>query len=210
MPLEPAAAQADLAFLRSVLERTQRRVDPHAHHFVGWGLVVLVWYPLQNVMELRGSPGAWQLALGVASLLAGIVSGALGEMRVARRLRSGELPPEDPTFGRQVLLVVWGAIGPAILLSAAGVPLRLLEPPTIPVVWGFAYAALAWGMGVVYSAEFRWAAVLIFLGALVALRFPAYAGLVLGPTMGLGMLVPGIVAMRRVRAQVRSGAGAVA
>jgi hypothetical protein len=208
--MDGTTAHSDLVFLRSVLERTQRRVDPHAHHFVGWGLVVLVSYPLQNLLELRGAPGSWQIAVGATALLAGIVSGVLGEMRVARRERSGELTPEDPTFSRQVILVVWGALAPAILLSAFGVPLQLVPPHGVPIVWGFAYAALAWGMGVVYTAEFRWAAVLIFLGALVALRFPTYAGLVLGPPMGLGLLVPGLLAMRRVREQARSGAGAVA
>lgn len=208
--VDPQTAREDLAFLRAVLERTQRRVDPHAFHFVSWGAIVLVWYPLNNLIEMRETPGPWGLVLGVTSLLVGVAIGWIGEVRLNRKLARGELPPEDPEVGRQVVQVVWGALAPAIVLSSVGPATGLVPGPSIPLVWGFAYAVLAWGMGVVYSAEFRWGAVFIFAGCLAALAAPAYAGIVLGLTMGPGILVPGLIAMRRVRAQresaVRTGA----
>ena len=32
----------DLRYIREVLERTHRRIDPHAWHFVLWGTIVLL------------------------------------------------------------------------------------------------------------------------------------------------------------------------
>jgi hypothetical protein len=98
------------------------------------------------------------------------------------------------------------------LVPEAGVELglgvgRLAEAGRVPVVWGFAYAVMAWTMGVVYSSEYCWAAVWILVGAVAALGLPEYAGFLLGPTMGLGLLVPGWVSVRRVRAQARSAPG---
>jgi hypothetical protein len=181
-------------------------VDPHAFHFVSWGAIVLVWYPLQNLLDLRDAPAAWKLAVGVGAFLLGSAISAIGEVVLHRKIARGELPPEDTEVGRQVVQVVWGALLPAILLSAVGPATGIVPGPNVPIVWGFAYTALAWGMGVVYSAEFRWGAVWIFAGCVAALAAPAYAGLVLGPTMGLGILVPGLIAMRRVRAQGESDA----
>ena len=70
----------------------------------------------------------------------------------------------------------------------------------IPVVWGIAYAAMAYNVGIVYRAEFLWSGVLIFAGSLLALALPDAQGYILGPVMGLGMIVPGVMAERRVRA----------
>lgn len=203
--MDARTAENDLAFLRSVLDRTRRRVDPHAFHFVAWGAIVLVWYPAQNALELRGAPAAWQIGLGTASLLLGATIGAVGEMRLARRT---DLPPEDEPFSRQVILAVWGALLPAVLLSFLGPALQLFEGQRVPLVWGLAYAAMAWTIGVVYSREFLFGAAWIFMGCLAALAAPEWAGFALGPTMGLGLLVPGLVAMRRVRADRRTRARA--
>ncbi len=192
--MDARTAENDLAFLRSVLERTQRRVDPHAFHFVSWGAIVLVWYPLQNFLDLRGLAGGW-IVMAVALAL-GIAISAFGEWRISRRAQT---PAEDTVFARQVMFAVWGALVPAILLSFLGPMLKLFPEDRIPIVWGLAYAAMAWMVGVVYTAEFRWGAAWIFAGVITAMVVPDYAGIVLGPTMGLGILVPGLVAMRRVR-----------
>jgi hypothetical protein len=198
-------AARELELVRAILDRTQRRLDPHAFHFVGWGAVVLVWYPLGNLFLLQGRPGWWHLALSGAALLAGILNGVLGEWRLAR---SGHAEPEDTVFSRQVGLIVWGTIGPAALLSFLGPAMHLFPGQQVPVVWGFAYAVLAYSMGVVYSREYLWAGIAIFAAAIAALALPEWSGFILGPAMGLGLLVPGLRTERRVRARGRAVAGA--
>jgi hypothetical protein len=204
--VDPAAdAARDLDYVRSILDRTQRRLDPHAFHFVGWGAIVLVWYPLENALALGGYPGSGRLALGVTALVLGCVVGGVGEFRLARRAAAGDEPPEDTVLSRQVLQIVWGCLGPAILLSAVGPALGMIPGSSVPLVWGLAYAVMAWMVGVVYSREFLWAGAWIFAGFLAALLLPGYEGLVLGPAMGLGLLVPGMIAERRVRRRGSTG-----
>ncbi len=201
------AAAQELEFVRSILERTQRRIDPHAFHFVGWGAVVLVWYPLGNLFEIQERPQSWSVALMVAAIVTGVAWGMFGEWRLARR---GGAQAEDTVFSRQVGLIVGGTIGPAALLSAVGPATGAIPGESVPVVWGFAYAVLAYSMGVVYSREYLWAGVAIFAAAVAALIAPQFAGFILGPAMGLGLLVPGVISERRVRARREADANGAA
>ena len=63
-------------------------------------------------------------------------------------------------FGQTPILVFVSAVGPA---------LGMVPGEKIPVVWGIAYAAMAYNVGIVYRAEFLWSGVLIFAGSLLAL-----------------------------------------
>ncbi len=194
--MESAAAAADLRHVREVMERTRRRVDPHAFHFVLWGAIVLAWYPLANVLQWQGRHGA-MIAVGAGALLLGAVLSAALEFRLARRPRlagAGDTP-----VSRQVVQIVRLSLGAAALLSAVGPPAGIIDGPLVPTVWGFAYAVMAAGVGVVYSREYLWCGGAIFLAAVASLAFPDWNGIILGPAMGLGLGVPGVIAERRVR-----------
>src|SRR5204863_9214989 len=80
----PGAAQDDVQFLRTLLARAQRRVDPHTFHAVHWGAIVLVWYPLVNWFESRGNEVAMAIVAG-ASLLLGTALSTLLEWRLKGR-----------------------------------------------------------------------------------------------------------------------------
>ena len=194
--MDAAGAEEDLRYIRTVLERARRRIDPHAFHFVHWGAIVLVWYPALNLLERAGERGAMPF-VAVAALLLGTALSALRERRLARRPR---LPGGDTVVESQVCWIVGGCLGTAALLTFAAPATGFLDGRNVPVIWGLAYANMAWMVGVVYSAEYRWAGAFILAGSLVAMALPAWNGVVLGPAMGLGMIVPGLMAERRVRA----------
>ena len=61
--------QDDVQFLRGLLARAQRRVDPHAFHCVHWGAIVLVWYPLVTWFQSRGNGIAMGIVAGHAASL---------------------------------------------------------------------------------------------------------------------------------------------
>ena len=52
---------------------------------------------------------------------------------------------------------------------------------------------------IIYRRAFLVAGVVIFAGVVAAIILPQYNGFILGPCMGLGMIVPGLQAERRVR-----------
>lgn len=192
----------DLEFIRRVLERTQARIDPHAFHFIVWGALVLVAYPATNACLLtgRGNIATW---IGVGMLAAGVLLSSVLEMRLKGRSR---LEGENTYISRQIVQIVFYHIGIASFLSAAGPATGYVPGPFAPVLWGFAYASMMYMIGVVYTREYTIAGFAILAGTVIALFKVRYAGLILGPFMGLGTIVPGVLAERRV-ARMRSARG---
>ena len=64
---------------------------------------------------------------------------------------------------------------------------------------GIRLEGVAYMVGVVYTREYLFAGIAIGAGALLALWKVEYAGFILGPFMGLGMIIPGVMAERRVK-----------
>ncbi|HEX5137047.1 MAG TPA: hypothetical protein VFY93_08755 [Planctomycetota bacterium] len=194
MDKETAGSHGDLQFIRQVMERTQARIDPHAFHFVLWGALVLIAYPLANWAELagRGDLGNWT---GGVMLGLGVLGSCLLEMRLKARPR---LEGENTFVSRQVVLLVFYHIGVASLLTVVGPVTGFIEGPFVPHLWGFAYASMMYTIGVVYTREYTIAGFAILLGTVIALFDVEHAGMILGPFMGLGAIVPGLIAERRV------------
>lgn len=194
-------ARADLAFIREVVARTQRRIDPHAFHYVHWGAIVLVWFPLGNLLSARGRLDLLA-ALGAAALLLGAALSVGRELRLRGRPR---LAAQETFVAQQVRQITAATIGAGLLLSALAPATGFVAGPDVPIIWGFVYATLASMIGVVYERDFRIAGAAIFVASLVAVVFRDHAGYVLGPVMGLGMIVPGLRAEARVRAMEATG-----
>jgi hypothetical protein len=190
-PTDPAA---DLHFIRRMMERTHARVDPHAFHFVLWGSIVLVFYPLLNWFELRGRPDL-RTSVGLGALGLGVALSFLLELRLKARSR---LEGENTFVSRQIVRIVAYHIGVASLLSAVGPMSGFVPGPFVSHLWGFTYASMAFMIGVVYTREYLAAGIAILAGSLLALALPGHAGFILGPFMGLGLMIPGLIAERRV------------
>lgn len=199
---EPAidrdGAARDVRYIREVLARTHGRIDPHAFHFVAWGAIVLVWYPVTNLCERAGRMDVYAGTCVAAAVLGTLLSLGL-ERRLSRRVGVSRLGAEESLVARQVATITGLCVAAGVLLSALGPALRFIEGRDVPVVWGLVYAVMASMFGVVYSREWLWAGVAIFAAAVAAMALPEWNGVILGPIMGLGMIVPGLAAERRVR-----------
>ena len=201
--MDADGAADDLSFIRAVMERAQRRIDPHAFHFVHWGALVLVSYPAINLLERAGQREAMSW-VGGAMLLLGMLLSGIREWRLSKRPR---LLGGESLVERQVLQVVWGSLGAAAIVSFFGPATGFITHREVAIVWGFAYANLAFMVGVVYSREYLQSGLLIFAGTILAMVFEEWNGVILGPFMGLGMIVPGVMAERRVRRMAAEEAG---
>ncbi len=199
--MQPADARRDLDLIHDVLRRTHERIDPHAFHFVLWGALVLVWYPLGNVFQLMGRQDLF-FGLLIGALVLGFgLSGILG-YRAGTKPR---LEGQNTFIARQVGLIVAACVGTGIVLSPLAPASGFLHEQHMPTLWAFVYAAMAFMVGVVYTREFLWAGLAIWAAAVVAMFLPDFNGFIVGPAMGLGMIVPGVMAERRV-ARMRSDA----
>jgi hypothetical protein len=194
-PDDSKDAAKDVAFLTELMARAQRRVDPHAFHLVLWGALVFVWYPVLNWLQDQGRHTEMAVFGGVGLLLGVVGSTVLGA-RIAKRTR---LEGADHALADRIGAVVGANVAAAVVLSVIAPSTQFVHGRTVPIVWGLAYASIAFHVGMLYSKDFVWSGLGIFAGACAAMFVPDAAGYVLGPVMGLGMIVPGVLAERRVR-----------
>jgi hypothetical protein len=204
--MERAQARSDLDLIADVVQRTSQRIDAHAFHCVHWGWIVLVWYPLANWFAQREMMAAYAATI-VASVLLGT---ALSVWRGAAASRHPRLLGGNTFVSGQLLRIVAGNVAAGFVLSFAAPATGFIDGPDVPVIWGLVYANMTFMMGVAYSRDFTVSSLAIFAGCVLALLWPQYNGYILGPCMGLGMILPGMRAEARVRALLRDGAGAAA
>ena len=192
--MDTQSAVRDIDFIKQVVRRTHANVDAHAFHTVIWGAIVLVWYPLANWFQDQENFRA-MIYLGVGSVVCGMIGSALLEIR----LRKPRLRHENTFIQKQIVMVIYGCIGAGCALSAISVPQGFIDGPNMPILWGLVYACMAFMVGVVYTREYLIAGLFIFVGSVLAIFFQQQAGYILGPFMGLGMIVPGLMGERRVK-----------
>ncbi len=193
--MDRETAHTDIDFIRDVLQRTQARIDTHSFHSVHWGAIVLIWYPAANYFCSRERYDV-STALTIGCVIVGALFSTVREIMMSKRPR---LEGGNTFIQDQVKLIVAFCVGAGIFFSIFGPLLDLVPSAGISIVWGFAYAVMAFMLGVVYTREYLYAGIAIFTGAVLAMLFPLYMGYILGPFMGLGMMVPGLMGERRVR-----------
>lgn len=193
--MNAGSAIQDLDFIKNVVRRTDQRVDPHAFHYIHWGLIVLIWYPLSNLFEHQGRTNA-MIWLGVGSVVLGMTLSMVREMMLSRKPR---LPGENTFISRQMMLITFGCLAIGFVFSAVGPSTGFIEGRNVPVIWGLVYAVMAYMLGVVYRPGFLYGGIAIFAAVILAMIFPQYNGYILGPAMGLGLIIPGVRAELRVR-----------
>ncbi len=200
--MDKQTAAADIDYITGIMRRTHARIDTHAFHNVHWGLIVLVWYPLSNWFWHQGYFKA-MIGLGIGSVVLGMVLSGVREAMLARKPR---LEGENTFISKQVIQIVYACIIAGAALSAVGPAFRFIEGENVPIVWGFVYANMAFMLGVVYTREYLWAGAVIFAGCILAIALPYYNGYILGPFMGLGLIIPGTMGERRVRKLIEADA----
>ncbi|MBI2921989.1 MAG: hypothetical protein HYY18_12960 [Planctomycetes bacterium] len=187
-------AAEDLALIRSILQATHRRVDPQMFHFIIWGALVLLWYPAENWFDFHPNEIA-RNTIRIGAIATGTVLSTILGWLSNRRPR---LPGSNTRLAAQLGGVVALFIGSGVLFTILIGALHQGGEPFIPILWGFVYALCLVTFGIFFSKDLIPCGLLALAGTAAALAFPAYAGFILGPTMGLGALAAGILAERRV------------
>jgi len=187
-------AAQDLELISKVMDSTRRRVDPQMFHLIIWGAIVLVWYPLMAWFQ-QARNGKAQVILGVGSVALGMVLSAWLGARASRRPR---LPGANTSLARQLGRIVAIFVTTGVVLSFAIPSLAPHGEWYVAHVWGLLYALMLMTFGTFYSREVFWCGVPSLVATILALRWPEQAGYLLGPAMGLGCIVAGVIAERRV------------
>ena len=208
--MDTANAQSDLALVKGIVQKTSQRIDAHAFHCVHWGLIVLLWYPLANLCQQQYDIApeaeksfwfAWLLGIGIGSVTLGSL---LSAFRGAKAARDPRLPGGNEYISRQLQSIAGSNILAGFALSWAAPATGFIDGPNVSIIWGLIYANMAFMMGVAYSRDFLVSGLFIFAGCIAAIVLQPFNGYILGPCMGLGMIIPGLRAEARVRRLVQT------
>ena len=66
LDVDSKQASADLRFVDELVARARARIDPHAFHYVHWGWIVLLWFPLENWLH-NHDQGTAQVSVRVSA-----------------------------------------------------------------------------------------------------------------------------------------------
>lgn len=191
--MKKVQAREDLQWIDKILSMTHRRVDPHLFHAIIWGAVVLFWYPLMNYFFIA-HPHLVMPTM-IFFITVGAITSFAYEIRTAIKPR---MKAENTQLSRQIAAIAWIFVGFGTLLSILISTVYPNNYSALYFVWGSLYFLMLATWGVFYSREFLWCCPFPLLGVVFALLWPHYAGFILGPTMGMGILIPGIIAEKRV------------
>ena len=199
--MESTAARSDLELVKDIVQRASQRIDAHAFHSVHWGVIVLIWFPLANWFQQAGNATGY-IWSGIAALVVGAGLSTWRGINMGCRPR---LPGGNTFVSSQIAWISAGNLIAGMALSVIGPMTGFIAGTNVPVIWGLIYANMAFMMGVAYNVDFMISGACIFLGCTASMLYQEFNGYILGPCMGLGMIIPGLRAEARVRRILQSG-----
>ncbi len=182
----------DLKFIRSIVERTHREIDPGAPTLIMWGLLCLIGYTATHILMpyqmYRQINNVWLTLYAIGFPLSLFFGYKLYKREEIRGVRSH--------ISRQIGWIWFIMIGNGILWGTFRFGGRFLGDINF---WWALILGLALSMtGIVYSKEWLWAGIGVFFGMLAAIFIKPYTYLILGLATCLGCVIPSIIALRRL------------
>ncbi|MHC4666090.1 MAG: hypothetical protein ACYS9T_09065 [Planctomycetota bacterium] len=195
-------ADDDLKFIRSVIEKTCRKIDPGWAIMVAWGLIVMIGFPVAYFLKTR-QLDTWKwpiyLLLLVISFCAAIYFGAKAALRERKAGLISKLSKQ--IYWIWFILLANGTIWTCLGLFKDHIG-------GFGFLWAAIYGIALSMMGILYSKEWLFGGTVIFFGILAAFFIKDYAYLILGLSVGLGCIIPAIIAQRNYRKQEKEYAQA--
>jgi len=195
---DPAVLAGDLKFMRSVIEKTYRLYDPRWPVMIIWGLIFLIGLPATQYFlatpQLKDFVQPMWIIMWVIGAAVGIFDGIRCEIREKKTGYVSRLSNQLGLIWFILLLngSIW-SIGPFSVFFGKQAFLWA-------AIFGFGLSV----SGILSSKEWLFGGVAIFISILAASIIEEYAYVILGIAIGLGCIVPAIVAQRNYRKQEKN------
>jgi len=181
----------DLKFIRVMVERTHRQIDPEAFSMITWGLVCMVIYFGIYFLAIHKMFN-WIPYVLFPSLAVGGIVGGISTYRVSKRQRAqGVISHIWKQLNWLWLILVTNAL----IWSSLGLFRDYFGG--YGFLWAAVYAIALSMTGIIYSKEWLFGGIAIFIAIIVAFFIKPYSYLILGAVMGLACIIPAIIAHRR-------------
>jgi len=183
----------DLQFIRSMIAKTHREIDPGISMFIAWGILFMVGYIgthiliAENATRLINSMWFTIYAIGFP------LSAFLIYRLIKRQKNEGIV--SNIYIQICQLWCILGTIG--IVWINFGLGKNFLGD--ISFVWAWILAVGLCMMGIIHLRLWLISGLGVFIGIAVAVFVPDYQFIVLGTTLGIGFIVPAVVIYLRLR-----------
>ena len=199
---EQKVSADDLKFIRDMVERAHREIDPEAPVMIVWGLICLIGYTSMYFLvthQLYNWIWPTYLPLLAIGVCVTIVSG----IRVTKRQKRAGLIPH---LSKQISWVWMSVLVHGVVWSSLGLFYDWFGGPGF--LWALVYSIALSMMGILFSKEWLFGGIGIFAGMVLAFLVKEYAYIILGIAMGTGCIIPAIIAQRNYRKQEKENAQA--
>jgi hypothetical protein len=188
----------NLRFMRSVIEKTHREINPGWPIMVVWGLIIMIGFPAlyylkTNQLDPWLRPIQWLLIVIGVGITIYFGANARWHERKAGLI---------PRLSKQIYWIWFVLTANATIWICLG----LFKDH----IGGFGFLLTAiYGiglsmMGILYSREWLYGGIAIFIGIVAANFTEPYAYYILGIVTGLACIIPAIIAQRNYRKQEKN------
>lgn len=188
-------AADDLRFMRSVIEKTCRQIDPGWPIMIVWGQIFMIGYIVSHffvIYQLRDWLWPIYLLLLAIAFGAALYFGAQANMRERKAGLISQLTKQ--IYWIWFILAANGTIWTCLGLFRDYVG-------GFGFLWAAIYGIALSMMGILYSKEWLYGGIAIFCAILAAFYITSYAYVILGIVTGLACTMPAIIAQRNFRTQ---------
>jgi len=193
-------AADDLKFMRSVIEKTCRKIDPGWPILITWGLILMIGFPVLYFLKIRQLDN-WLWRVQWLLVVIGFSISIYFVTKAIKRERKAGLISK---LSKQIYWIF-------IILSANGIIWTCLDLFRDHIGgFGFLWTAICGielsMIGILYSREWLYGGIAIFAGIIAAYFTAQYAYVILGIVTGLACIVPAIIAQRNYSKQEQENA----
>ena len=188
----------DLKFMRSVIEKTHREIDPGWPIMVTWGLLYMIGFPLAYFLKIRQlDTWKWPVYLLLLAISFGVAIYFIAKATMRER-KAGLISK----LSKQIYWVWFILLSNGILWTCLGLFKDYIGG--FGFLWTAIYGIALSMMGILYSREWLYGGIVIFAGIIAACFTEPYAYVILGIVTGLACIVPAIIAQRNYRKQEKN------
>lgn len=219
--MENSKIAEDLKFMRSMIERTQRQIDPGAPSIIVWGIVCIIGYCGTQWLLVHAKHGydfniLWGILYLFGFSLSWFFDHRLKKRMIAKGIKSYISKQINWVWAILVINgIVWGCLiffnnmhlAHGTLDGKAFVEVYLRSLRSVMFLWAGIYGIALTMMGILYSKEWLIAGIAVFVSIVIATFVRPYSYIILGIVMGLGCIIPGLIAIRRQRKWEAESAG---
>ena len=159
-----------------------------------WGVLCIIGFSAGHFMLAHQVGMKWMYVVMFPLAAIGLTLSFIFDYKIKKREKQNGV---IPYLRKQIDLLWWILVINGLLWTTTGMFKPLFADPRF--IWAMIYGFGLSITGVLYSKEWLYGGIAVFAAILVSIFIRSYSFLILGFAMGLGCIIPSIIALKRLR-----------